>query len=251
MKINLNGKKALITGSSEGIGFNIAETLQKNGCKIAINGRSQSKLNIAKQKLQNCLSIRGDVSKYNEANLIIKKYINHFKKLDILVCNVGSGKPQKKIPDIKEWHRSFNINFWSTLNIINSAQKFLIKSEASIICISSICGLENINGAPSPYSVAKSAINSLVVNQSKFFGNYKTRINAIAPGNIIFNGSTWSKKMKKTPSSTKKFLNENVALKTFGTPKDISNMALYLASDETKYITGSIFKIDGGQLKGW
>ena len=57
--------------------------------------------------------------------------------------------------------------------------------------------------------------------------------------------------MKKTPSSTKKFLNENVALKTFGTPKDISNMALYLASDETKYITGSIFKIDGGQLKGW
>ena len=113
-------------------------------------------------------AIRGDVSKYNEANLVIKKFNKYFEKLDILVCNVGSGKAKKKIPDIKEWHQSFDINFWSSLNIINSSKKILIKSNSSIICISSICGLENIKGAPIPYSVAKSALNSFVVNQSKF-----------------------------------------------------------------------------------
>ena len=251
MKINLNGKNGLITGSSEGIGFDIAKTLQMNGCKIAINGRSQSKLKLARKKLQNCIAIKGDVTKYNEAKSIIKKYKRFFKKLDILICNVGSGKSKKKIPDIKEWQRLFNINFWSTLNIISCAEKFLIKSKSSIICISSICGLESIKGAPIPYSVAKSALNSYVVNQSKFFGEYKTRINAIAPGNIIFKGSTWSKKMKKSPAITNKFIKENVSLKLFGKPHDVSNIVLYLSSDESKYVTGSIFKIDGGQIKSW
>lgn len=135
--------------------------------------------------------------------------------------------------------------------MINCAQKILIKSKTSIICISSICGLENIQGAPIPYSVAKSALNSFVANHSKFLGKFQTRINAIAPGNIIFKGSTWSKKMRNSPIKTKKFLKENVALKSFGKPRDISNLVLYLASDETKYITGSIFRVDGGQVKSW
>ena len=251
MKINLKGKNALITGSTQGIGFDIAKTLQENGCNIVINGRSPSKLKLAKKKLHNCLAIKGDVAKYTDANIIIKKFKKYFKKLDILVCNVGNGKQIKKIPDINEWHRSFDINFWSSLNMISCAQNFLIKSKASIICISSICGLENIQGAPIPYSVAKSALNSFVANHSKFLGKFQTRINAIAPGNIIFKGSTWSKKMKNSPVKTLKFLNENIALKSFGKPRDLSNLVIYLASDETKYITGSIFKVDGGQVRSW
>lgn len=251
MKINLAGKFALITGSSEGIGFYIAKTLQENGCKVVINGRNKSKLNSASKKLQNCFAIKGDVSNYKQANKIITNYKKHFKQLDILVCNVGNGKKINEIADIDEWHKSFNENFWSTINIIKSAEKILIKSKSSIICISSICGLEHISGAPIPYSVAKSALNSFVVNQSNFFANFKTRINAIAPGNIIFQGSTWSKKMKKSPVKTKNYINQNVPLKLFGKPDDVSNMVLYLCSDKTKYITGSIFKIDGGQVRSW
>tara|TARA_B100000963_G_scaffold356741_1_gene377503 strand:- start:11509 stop:12264 length:756 start_codon:yes stop_codon:yes gene_type:complete len=251
MKINLAGKFALITGSSEGIGFHIAKTLQENGCKVVINGRNKSKLNSASKKLQNCFAIKGDVSNYKQANKIITNYKKHFKQLDILVCNVGNGKKINEIADIDEWHKSFNVNFWSTINIIKSAEKILIKSKSSIICISSICGLEHISGAPIPYSVAKSALNSFVVNQSNFFANFKTRINAIAPGNIIFQGSTWSKKMKKSPIKTKNYINQNVPLKLFGKPDDVSNMVLYLCSDKTKYITGSIFKIDGGQVRSW
>jgi len=251
MKINLKGKKALITGSSHGIGYDIAKTLQENGCKIVINGRNLTKLNLARKKLKNCLAIKGDVTKYNEAISIIKKYKKYFKNLDILVCNVGSGEARKKITDIKEWHRLFNINFWSSLNIINCAQKVLIKSKGSIICISSICGLGTVKGAPVPYSVAKSTLNAFVVNYSNFLGNFQVRINAIAPGNIIFQGSAWQRKMKNFSIKTKRYLKDNVDLKVFGTPNDVSNMVLYLASDEAKYITGSIFKIDGGQHKSF
>ena len=251
MKINLEGKFALITGSSKGIGFNIAKKLQDNGCKVVINGRNKSKLNSASKKLHNCIAIKGDVTNYKEAHKIIQKYKRHYKQLDILVCNVGNGKKIKEIADINELQKSFNVNFWSSINIIKSAEKILIKSKSSIICISSICGLEHISGSPIPYSVAKSALNSFVVNQSKFFGNFKIRINAIAPGNIIFQGSTWSKKMKNLPSKTKNYINQNVPLKLFGKPDDVSNMVLYLSSDKTKYITGSIFKIDGGQVRSW
>ena len=251
MKINLDGKSALITGSSEGIGFHIAKTLQENGCKVVINGRNKSKLDLASKKLQNCFAIKGDVTNYKQANKIIANYKKHFKNLDILVCNVGNRKKINEIAGIDEWHKSFNVNFWSSINIIKSAEKILIKSKSSIICISSICGLEHISGAPVPYSVAKSALNSFVVNQSNFFGNFKTRINAIAPGNIIFQGSNWSKKMKKSPIKTKSYINQNVPLKLFGKPDDVSNMVLYLCSDKTKYITGSIFKIDGGQVRSW
>ena len=251
MKINLEGKFALITGSSEGIGFDIAKTLQDNGCEVVINGRNKSKLNSASKRLHNCISIKGDVTNYKEAHKIVQKYKSYFKRLDILVCNVGNGKKINEIADINEWHKSFDNNFWSSINIIKCAEKILIKSKSSVICISSICGLEHVNGAPIPYSVAKSALNSFVVNQSKFFGNFKTRINAIAPGNIIFQGSTWLKKMKKSPIKTKKYINQNVPLKLFGKPDDVSSMVLYLSSDKTKYITGSIFKIDGGQVRSW
>ena len=251
MKINLEGKFALITGSSEGIGFNIAKTLQDNGCEVVINGRNKSKLNLASKKLNNCISIKGDVTNYKEAHKIVQKYKRHYNRLDILVCNVGNGKKINKIADINEWHKSFDNNFWSSINIIKCAEKILIKSKSSIICISSICGLEHIYVAPIPYSVAKSALNSFVVNQSKFFGKFKTRINAIAPGNIIFQGSTWLKKMKKSPLKTQRYINQNVPLKLFGKPDDVSSMVLYLSSDKTKYITGSIFKIDGGQVSSW
>jgi NAD(P)-dependent dehydrogenase (short-subunit alcohol dehydrogenase family) len=108
-----------------------------------------------------------------------------------------------------------------------------------------------VPGAPIPYSVAKSALNSYVLNQSKMFGKYKIRINAIAPGNIIFDSSTWQKKIKAAPNRIKKYIKENVSLNILGKPNDISNLVVYLASDDAKYITGSIFKVDGGQIRGY
>ena len=99
--------------------------------------------------------------------------------------------------------------------------------------------------------MAKSALNAFVANYSNFLGNFQVRINAIAPGNIIFHGSVWQRKMKNFSIKTKRYLEDNVDLKVFGTPNDVSNMVLYLSSDEAKYITGSIFKIDGGQHKSF
>ena len=251
MKVNLKGKNALVTGSSDGIGFYIAKLLHQNGCNVVINGRNKAKLNLAKKRLNVVDAIQGDLTNLNDTKKLIKKFKKKYNRLDILVCNVGSGKSLKKKPDIEEWNRLFKLNFWSTVNVINSAETLLVKSKSSIICVSSICGLEHVPGAPIPYSVAKSALNSYVLNQSKMFGKYKIRINAIAPGNIIFDRSTWQKKIKAAPNRIKKYIKENVSLNILGKPNDISNLVVYLASDDAKYITGSIFKVDGGQIRGY
>jgi len=133
--------------------------------------------------------------------------------------------------------------------MVKESQKFLIKSKGNIVCISSICGLEVIPGAPTTYSTAKSALNTYIKSMSNFFGKYNVRINGIAPGNILFKNSAWEKKLKKNNKKTINFLKKNVPLQKFGEAKDIADLAAYLASDKSKFITGSIFTIDGGQTK--
>ena len=85
--------------------------------------------------------------------------------------------------------------------------------------------------------------------QSEILAKRSIRINAIAPGNILFKGSIWEKKIKKNKKNVKNFIDKNVPLKTFGTTQDIADMSSYILSDKSKFITGSVFVIDGGQTK--
>ena len=139
-------------------------------------------------------------------------------------------------------------NLFSTTNCVEYARSYLANSNGSIICISSICGSQVIEGAPTTYTVAKAALNTYVKSISKPLSNDGIRINAISPGNILFKGSTWERKLKDDPKFVKEMLNKNVPLKRFGDPSEIANLALYLSSDNAKFVTGSVWQIDGGQL---
>ena len=88
-----------------------------------------------------------------------------------------------------------------------------------------------------------------VKNTSKRLSKYNIRINAVAPGNIIFNGSTWETKMKNNPSKVKKMLKDNVSMNRFGTTNEISNLVTFLSSEMASFITGSIYVVDGGQTR--
>ena len=196
MNLELNGKVALITGSTRGIGFSIAESLYKEGCQVVLNGRNSFSLKQAIDRLEGSIGIVGDVEIPEEANKIIKEIIYQFQKIDILVCNVGSGK--SVIPgeeNYKEWRRVFDLNLWSATNTIEAAKKELIKNKGNIICISSICGLEVIAGAPVTYSAAKAALHAYVRGIARPLGLEGVRINAVAPGNILFERSIWSERL--------------------------------------------------------
>ena len=250
MNLNLFEKTVIVTGSSRGIGKSIAKTLISEGCNVVINGRKNSDLKKAQNEIgNNVKTFAGDVSDPKICKSLVKFTVKTFGKLDFLVCNVGSGKsisPGKETQ--KEWQKMLEINLQSATNIIEASKIELSKTKGSILCISSIAGM-NVLGAPIPYSVSKSALNTYVKCSARPLGEKNIRINAIAPGNIMFEGSVWEKKKKKNPSLVKKLLKNEVSLHRFGTPTDIANLAAFLSSPKSSFITGSIYVVDGGQIK--
>ena len=250
MDLKLKNKKVFVSGSSRGIGFGIAKKFIEEGADVVINGRNEDKLNAAKISLENCRGVVGDVSKPIEASITIHKAAEILGDIDILVCNVGSGSsvpPGQETYD--EWHKVFAVNFFSATNLIEASLDFLEKSKGSIVCISSICGTEIIPGAPVTYSVAKSALNTYVKNMAAPLALKGIRINSVAPGNINFEDSVWSKKMNQDPNSVKEMLKNDVPLDKLGSPDDVAQAAVWLTSDIANFVTGSIVTIDGGQTR--
>ena len=142
----------------------------------------------------------------------------------------------------------FTVNLWSTTNIVEAASEALAKSKGSIVCTSSICGLELVPAAPVTYSAAKAALHAYVRGISRPLGKRGIRINAIAPGNILFEGSVWETKLEESTEAVAEMLNRDVALGKLGTPEDVANLTTYLLSLVSGFATGSVWTLDGGQI---
>ena len=223
--------------------------MYSEGCDIALNSRNYKELLHVAKQFPGAIILPGDVTQYDEAEKIVLEAVKSFGKLDILVCNVGGGKstlPGKETPE--EWQRIFALNLWSTTNMVTAARNTLALNKGIIVCISSICGLEVVDGAPVTYSAAKAALHSYVRGIARPLGKQGIRINAIAVGNILFDNSTWSQKLIENEIAVKDMLKEKVILDCFGKPEDVANLATYLASNSTNFATGSIWTLDGGQV---
>lgn len=245
----LNGKNAIVTGSSRGIGLAISELLSEQGANLVANSRDIDQLESNTSHLPCCLRIAADVTDPGQAQSLISETIKHLDEIDILVCNVGSGASVAPGSEtVHEWHRMFALNFFSAVNVIEAAKPFL-KRGASIVCISSICGNETIPGAPVTYSTAKSALNSYINSISRYFGKLGVRINGVAPGNVLFPGSVWDLKMRSSPQMTTKIIETEVPMSNFAAAEDIAEIVLWLASDKAKFVNGSIYTVDGGQTR--
>jgi 3-oxoacyl-[acyl-carrier protein] reductase len=251
MQLNLANKVVLVTGSSRGIGRAIAQSFLAEGCKVAFNGRNPDQLEqaIADIRGDNVIAVTGDASKPTLARTMLDQVLKTFGKLDILVCNVGSGR---SVPpgeeNLDEWRRVFELNLWSATTMVESCRQALAQTQGAIVCVSSICGQEVVPGAPVTYSVAKAALNAYVRGSARSLGKLGIRINAIAPGNILFEGSVWQRKLNEDAAAVEQMLARDVALAKLGTPQDVANLAVWLASPVASFCTGSIFVADGGQV---
>jgi 3-oxoacyl-[acyl-carrier protein] reductase len=249
MQLNLSGKTALVTGSSRGIGLAIAEALSDEGCMVALNSRNLEELANVTARLPGAIAVAGDVTELTDAHRVVSEVLKSFGKLDILVCNVGSGQsvpPGDETPE--EWQRVFGLNLWSATNTIQAARDAVADSKGAIVCISSICGLEVIAGAPITYSAAKSALHAYVRGMARPLGKQGVRINAIAPGNILFENSVWSRKLIENRAAVQAILDRDVALSRLGTPQDVASLVIYLVSASAGFASGGIWTLDGGQV---
>jgi NAD(P)-dependent dehydrogenase (short-subunit alcohol dehydrogenase family) len=199
--------------------------------------------------LAGAVAVVGDVSIPQDAQRVVQEATGILGGLDVLVCNVGSGRsvpPGTETAD--EWHRVFAVNLWSTTNTVAAARAALQTARGCIVCISSICGLEVIAGAPVTYSAAKAALHAYVRGIARPLGKQGVRINAVAPGNILFDGSVWSRKLAADAAGVNAMLERDVALARLGTPREIAELVAYLASPRAAFATGGIWTLDGGQV---
>ncbi len=239
-------KIIFISGSSSGLGFELAKFFSKENHIVIMNGRNKKKLINASKKIINSYPLVGDLSNQSHCKNIVLKIKKRFSKIDLILCNAGVGNFKKTDSNLTY---AFENNFFNTVNTVKFLSPLLKVPFSNIICISSICGVENISGSPKGYSLAKSALNNYVKLFSEEFAKKKIRINSISPGNILFKKSVWEKKLILNRKKTMNYIKKEVPMKSFIYPKNVYDLVKFIIDDNSKSITGSNFVIDGGQTK--
>lgn len=248
MDLFLSDKKVVISGGSKGIGLSIANGFLEEGAQVHIIARSTSpdREALEAKYTGKVFFYQCDVTNEVELSAVSLDILNNSNNvIDVVIANVGSGKSKPDpISDKATWEGVWNTNFTSALNCARVFTAHLSKSKGSILFISSIAGNEYI-GAPTDYSVAKSAINSFAKTLSHKLAPH-VRVNVVSPGNIWFKGGTWDIKMQENPANVEAVLSK-VPLKRFGLPNEVNDLVLFLSSKRAEFITGSCVIIDGGQ----
>jgi NAD(P)-dependent dehydrogenase (short-subunit alcohol dehydrogenase family) len=239
-------KVVFISGSSSGLGFELAKLFSKENYIVIMNGRNKKKLLNSSKKILNSHAIAGDLANENNCKNIFYEIKKKFSKINLILCNAGIGNFKKTNNNI---FFAFENNFFNTVNTINVLSPLLKIPFSNIICISSICGVENISGAPKGYSLAKSALNNYVKIFSEELAKKKIRINSVSPGNILFKKSIWEKKLISDKRKTINYINKQVPMKSFIYPKNVYDLIKFIIDKNNRSITGSNFVIDGGQTK--
>lgn len=215
-----------------------------DGYTVIQNSRSE----INKKDLLGALHIRGDVTNYKTCLRVIESITVEYGRLDALICNVGNGTDLNTNISLDErWLYFLSNNLFSTTFLVESALPLLIKSKGSVVAVSSICGSTFVKGAPVAYSAAKAALNMYIKSMAYKYANIGITFNAVSPGNVIFEGSTWHTKVKDSEEIVTKFISENVPMGVFIEPEAIADAVSFLASGSSKFTTGVVLNIDGGQ----
>ncbi len=252
MDLGLKDRVALVTGASRGIGLGIVRALAAEGCRVALNARGQEALAAAANTIAAETSVHtADVRSQSQAKTLIADVVRRWGALDIVVCNVGSGASVPPGQETEaEWHRVLDLNLMTATNTVAAARPELAKhsGDRAILCVSSICGLAAL-GAPVTYSAAKAALNATVRGLARPLAAEGIRINALAPGNILFEGGTWARKLAEAPKAVAAMLARDVPVQRLGTVEEIADIAVFLVSSKASFITGTVVVADGGQLR--
>lgn len=242
---NLNGKTALITGASKGIGAEIAKCYANNGANVIINYKLD---NINAKKLENdiiknggkAIAIQADITNNKAIDELLKQAHQKFGNIDILVNNAGIYKFEPfEMIDEKEYHRQFNSNVFSVLFTTQKALKFFNPSGGKIINISSIA-TQKATPMTVLYSATKGAVDAITSSLSKELASKKINVNAILPGPVETEGNPI------IGTEMENYIKSNTSLGRIGMPKDIATVALFLASEDSNWITGQKIGVSGG-----
>ncbi len=239
--MRLENKTAVVTGASSGIGNAIAKAFEREGARVVYSDINEMK-NFTPDNRS--VFVKCDVSKSKEVDMLISEAVKKFGGLDIMVNNAGIGALGDVIgTDDESWSKVMDVNLSGTFYGMRAAARYMKenKTPGSIINISSILGRVGLRGALS-YCASKGGVVQLTHSGALDLADLKIRVNAVAPGFI-------ETKMTEVVKENKEFndmVMSNTPLGHMGAPEDIAATAVYLASDESGYVTGEVIYVDGG-----
>ena len=255
MDLGLNGKVAVITGSSRGLGYASARALLDEGCSVVICARNKDQLDLAADQLRETVSddrvlaVQADLSTGSGVTSVIEKTVGKFGGLDVLVNNVGQagGSGIVETSDA-EWNAALSNTLFPAIRASRLAVPYLRKRGGGvIIMIASIWGRES--GGRMTYNAVKSAQISLAKSLAQQLASDSIRVNSVAPGSISFPGGSWHRRQQEDPEGMKTFVRENLPFGRFGQAGEVGSVVAFLASERASWISGACVTVDGCQSR--
>ncbi|TPV31508.1 3-oxoacyl-[acyl-carrier-protein] reductase [Paucihalobacter ruber] len=244
----LQGKTAIITGASRGIGKGIAEIFAQHGANVAFTYSSSAESALALEKELSALGVKvkaykSDASNYEASQQLAEEVLAEFGSIDILINNAGITKDNLLMRMSEEdFDKVIEVNLKSVFNMTKAVQRTMLKQRyGSIINMSSVVGVKG-NAGQTNYAASKAGIIGFSKSVALELGSRNIRCNVIAPGFIE------TEMTAKLDENTVKGWRDAIPLKRGGTPEDIANACVFLASDLSAYVTGQTLHVDGGML---
>ena len=243
MKIDLRGKKALVGGSSKGIGLGIATELANSGASVCLMARNESRLKEIVSQLpdsNNHSYLVVDFSKFEDFKIKIEEYVKN-NQVDILINNTqGPPAGNSLSKNIDSYQEAFDLLFKSVVHTTSLVIPGMQKNKwGRIVFISSVVGLSGNQGQAN-YAASKAGLIGLAKSISKEMGSRNITSNVVAPGYIETDMTSF------LDDQNKENIIEQLSIKRIGKPEDISNIVSFLCKDESEYITGQVIPVDGG-----
>jgi 3-oxoacyl-[acyl-carrier protein] reductase len=245
--IDLKGKVALVTGSARGIGLAIAEKLAQSQARVVLSDLSQEDVDKALESLSSqgydMMGVACNVASEESVNAAVEKIKNEAGPVDILVNNAGITKDMLFMRmDKEKWDSVLNVNLTGAYLTSKAVIRDMAKNHfGRIINISSVVGLIG-NAGQANYAASKAGLIGLTKSLAKEFGQRDVTVNAVAPGFIE------TKMTDVLSDDVKNAFLQNIPIKKMGTPEDVANSVLFLASELASYITGQVIHVDGGMV---
>ena len=243
----LDGRVALITGSSRGIGRGIALEFAREGAHIVVNYRrdaaaADATVHAIQELGGRAAALQADVSEWGAVQAMVEQALRHFGHLDIVVAN--SGIASRVAPlwdlDVDHWHKVININLHGVFYTCRATVGHLVQRKSGNVILISSIGADACGPMGAPYYVAKAGVNALTKSLAKECAAAGVRVNCIAPGLVA---TDMGDRMMKFYGDA---LVAGIPLGRAGQPEDIGKAAVYLASDDASFVTGKILRVDGG-----